>query len=239
MKRKFTPTIPILFTIFAVGLAACRSAAPLFSESIAMKTQERIREEMLENSPHYSWQTFDLLGSSAAMFVLRSTRGVPSSAMEKIESSVTSDLNRARLFHTIKTPPETRNLLSQNKLLNRKKALYLDSLTAVAISDKDIANPMGRYLGVDSFIVFQIDGWPCSECILKDTIRMKIRVVHASSGDIIWTGIGQLHIVTEGSEAIDVSALHLAEGLMEKFRVRFRKKWHKLRDIRLAALANQ
>ena len=237
MKTLPKPFIAILAAILAMNAAACRSTAPNFSESIAEKSQARIKARKYKENPNHNWQTFDLLSSSIAVFLLRTSKEIPNSIMEKIESLVVSGLHEGQLFDTILTPRETRTRFSDNKILAQKKSIYLDSLSTIAISDKDISHPMGRYLEVDSFFIFQIDNWPCPDCILKDRIRMKIRLIDAISGDIVWTGIDELHSVTDRSEDTYRLAIILAEDLIENFHLRFKRKWHQKRYTHLATLA--
>lgn len=238
MKTVPKSLVFLLVVMLAVGTGACRSAAPSFSESIAAKSQERIRTEKLKDNPDRDWQTFDLLGPSVAVFLLRAAKGVPDPVLEKVESTVVAMLKQGRLFETLQTPGEIRNRLSDNRILDQKRSVYLDSLSTIAISDKDISNPLGRHLEAANFFVFQIDNWPCPECFPKDRIRMKIRLVEAVSGDIVWTGIDEIDYSAEREEEAERLAVLLAEDLMDRFRIRFKRKWHKIRYSNLAALAD-
>ena len=239
MKPVFTILPTVICGVILLISSACQSVRLEYSGTIVGKMQNKIKENIYKQNPNHDWQTFDLLGQSLAIFLLINADGVPNKIMPHIESAVIKSLNDGNLFQPIVSPSETLTRLKTDAVLNQRRSVYLDSLSAIAISDKDIAIPMGQYLGVENFFIFQIDNWPCEQCILKDRIRLKARLINAITSDIVWTGIYELSVIREKPEDFKDLAVFLTKELMSKFHIQFKKKWHKKRFHQLAALATK
>jgi len=85
---------------------------------------------------------------------------------------------------------------------------------------------MGKFLKVDQFFLLQLDQWPCPDCEVQWGLRLKGRLVDASSGDILWTGIIERVMYEEEAERAEELALEMAQELTQSFFFRFRPKWH-------------
>jgi hypothetical protein len=175
-------------------------------------------------------ESIDLLGNSAAVFSFFGTNSLPLTSAEKLHQTVINKILDLEFYSTILDDKDLSQLLEKNSKLAQAKEIYLDSLTVVSVSDKDISNPLGRYLSVDNFLVFQLDRWPCPTCEDDKGIRMKLRLVDAESSYIIWTGIVEKRKLDDEEAAnVEAVALQMAEQLADNFNNRFKKKWHRKR----------
>ncbi len=211
------------------------SGSGTFTDTIAEHSRKAILEERkLEEIKTYP-EAIDLIGNSAAIFSIFGTKAVPLQSAEKLHKAMITKVQGMALYNTILSDEKLNALLEKNPRIAQGKEIYLDSLTVVSVSDKDLSNPLGHYLDVDNFLVFQLDRWPCLTCRDDKGLRMKLRLVDAKSSHIIWTGIAEKRILDEEEAAdIEALALNLAEKLADNFNNRFKKKWHRKRFENLA-----
>ncbi len=210
----------------------------VFSESISIHSKEALLEkrkiEDTKNDPEYA----DLLGNSTAVFSMVLSPEVPVNINNKLKNDVNQKIQEMQLFGSILAQRELNNLLQKNNRLNQAKEIYLDSLATVSVSNKDISNPLGKHLKTENFLVFQLDQWPCAHCSRKQEMRMKLRLVDAETGFIVWTGIGEAkNLTNQELEDIEGTAGKLADDLIGRFYNCFKKKWHKKRFSNLAKLS--
>ncbi len=193
-----------------------------------------MKDRKIEDQKTYP-EARDLLGKSAVMFSVFATQSLPLKSAESLHAAVGKKLQNIAFYSKVVSDEELNELLLKNSRLAQAKEIYLDSLTVVAVSDKDISNPLGNYLNVDNFLVFQLDQWPCQGCTNNKGIRMKLRLVDAKSSYIIWTGIAEKRKLNEEESAnLEATAVDLAEELADHFNNRFKKKWHHKRFSNLA-----
>lgn len=227
--------LSIISVFLIVLLTIGCSGSGTFTDTIAEHSRTAILEERkIEETKAYP-EAIDLLGNSAAVFSFFGTKSIPLQSAEKLHKAVISRIEGLTFYQSILSDEQLNAMLEKNPGMAQGKEIYLDSLTVVSVSDKDLSNPLGRYLNVDNFLVFQLDRWPCLTCKDDNGIRMKLRLVDAKSSHIIWTGIAEKRKL-DGEEAANVEALalNLAEQLADNFNNRFKKKWHRKRFENLA-----
>ena len=185
-----------------------------------------------------NFQSTDLLGNSVALFsVINNTAKIPKDAQIELKNYYQDNVKQAAFFDVFLDEHQVAARFAANRQIAQSNAIYLDSLTTVAVSDKDISNPLGKFLNTDNFLILQIDHWPCITCSNEDLMRMKLRLVDAPSGYIIWTAIVERNNLTEEerSNLIDISKA-LCKELTDTFHHRFKQKWHRKRFKSLALL---
>lgn len=169
----------------------------------------------------------DLLGESTAVFAVYTTDSIPMRSAEVLYDKISSRVNDSRLFSSVLLPHKVHEKLQLNSELAQVKEVYIETLTTVSVSDKDISNPLGAYLNVTNFIVFMVDKWPCFDCAETGNLRMKLQLVDTQTGLIIWTAIAeQSNLKPEELEMIEEVANRLASRLTDSLYDTFKKKWH-------------
>lgn len=210
-------------------LASCSSRGKI-SDTISEYSRNALIEEMQQKQKKTYPELIDLLGESAVLFSIVNDESTPQDIAGNLHQRLGNSLAQKQLFSEWLDDIELNDRLSQNSRLAQAKDIYLDSLTVVSVSDKDISNPLGRYLGVTNLFVFQIDKWPCVDCAPPRGLRMKLRVVDAASSYIVWTGIAEKkEFKPREASQVDTIILSLAEDLIDRFFHRFKKKWHRKR----------
>jgi hypothetical protein len=224
-----------LLLIIVTLLASCSSTETTISETIPEYSRDAILEfRKIENNKAFP-ETADLLGKSVAVFSIVLTPDAPQHVVESLHQNLLEKIDDAGLYPALLSDQRLTALLSQNPKLLQAKEIYLDSLTIVSVSDKDISNPLGKTLETENFLVFQLDLWPCADCKQNNTLRMKLRLVDSETSFIIWTGIAEMQkIELKELNDIDAIALKLAEDLLEEFNLCFSQKWHRKRFDNLA-----
>jgi len=216
--------------LLALGLTLALSSCSLTvtSESFAGKAKERL-EKKIEAQGKTHIQNRYLLNPAVTVFFLGTAKGVPNESASKITSRFEKGLGELGLFETLTGPQYSSVKLIDNRALKIRSEIYFDSLGAVAVSDRDIANPLGRFLGVGNFLVGQVSLWPCAGCDNQSFIRVKLRLVDVESGDILWTASAERELFGFELAEVEPIALELADNLVEIFHDRFRTKWHRAR----------
>ncbi|MBU2511868.1 hypothetical protein KJ966_11055 [bacterium] len=206
-----------------------------FSESLPEYNKEGIlKNKNLEKTKTHP-ELKDLIGSSVTVFSVFIDPTIPADSATYLHQRITDNIRNTPLYSNSLTDDELNLLLKQNPQLTQAKDVYIDSLATVSVSDKDISNPLGNYLKVDNFLVFQLDQWPCFNCNQDKKIRMKLKLVDAKTGYVVWTGIAENRKISK-KESEDIMGLvdELSDQLTEDFFNRFKKKWHRKRYDRLS-----
>ena len=235
MRFGFSPGVFLVLILF---LSSCSGSETNFSEAIPEYSRDAIYEfrKIEEKNPFP--EAVDLLGKSAAVFSVVIASDAPRDLVTLMHQQLIEKLSNTGMYPRLLNDEELNGLLSKNPQLTQFKELYLDSLTVVSVSDKDISNPLGRYLNSENLIVFQLDRWPCLDCNSEKSIRMKLRLVDAETSLIIWTGIIEKKgLKTEEMENLEKIATDLASELTQQFYTCFMKKWHRKRFDNLTQAA--
>ncbi|MDH5559360.1 MAG: hypothetical protein OEY59_00730 [Deltaproteobacteria bacterium] len=230
MSKQFT--VLILFCAFMVS---CQSLSQNLNESISNSGIERLKlEYQIQKAPSLSHEFNELLHQNVAVFSVITAREIPSNLSDELIDIVRQRINQTGFFSKLIGDETIREFFSGNQEANHLKDNYLDSLVTVSVSDKDIINPLGKELQFGNLVVLHMDLWPCPTCKTNDLIRIKVRVVDADSGIIIWTGINEQVINFKEELDLPLISKNLTKGLMTAFYHRFKKKWHKKRYVHLA-----
>ncbi|MCP4750090.1 MAG: hypothetical protein GY866_04310 [Proteobacteria bacterium] len=201
---------------------------------------DHLRERQEKENGKQDFATIDLLGDSVAVFLVFNSKDIPDRISQQLQSDIDQTISKMRFFDKLLSSDQLEDLFQGDRRVVHSKDIYLDSLLKVAVSDKDISNPLGKYLGVDDLLVFQVDRWPCRDCDTDTGMRMKLRIVDADTGYIIWTGTNEKSALLDGEfDDLDGVARKLANDLWDSFHHRFRQKWHRKRFNNLALLANK
>jgi hypothetical protein len=85
---------------------------------------------------------------------------IPAETAETLHRLIGQKLENSGLYSKVLSDDSLNALLTQKSDLTQAKDIYLDTLAVVLASDKDISNPLGNYLQVKNFLIFQVDRWP-------------------------------------------------------------------------------
>ncbi len=227
--------ILILLICPVFTIISCQSNTLYLAESLSKEGVEILNEQNAETKDLTFGENRNILGKTVAIFYYASDPGVPADIAKNLKSTLLKKIEAAHFFSQVMPGVEKLSRRGDNRILNQKLDTYLESLAVVSVSNKDISNPLGRYLACDDFLVLQIDRWPCEICSNKTTMRMKLRLVNAKTGLIYWTSIGSISDIDfENLEVPTSLALLLSNSLIENFIHSFKRKWHKLRFHNLA-----
>jgi len=216
----------LLFFAFLIGLAGC--SATVTSELVPKKTAtyfESFRGFNIDS------QNFDYLSTEAAIWVTSASGLVDTTQRSQLGQGFQAALGKAGFFPVFLNDIDISDRLAENRVIRKKTETFLDTLNSVTVSDKDLANPVGAFLGVNDFLVFHVAHWPCPSCEKQQKVRIKVRLVDASTGLIVWTATAQRDTYQEDNP-MEV-AQELSEELSKMFQQRFELKWHKLRYLNL------
>ena len=216
--------------------SSCQSSSYSSSETLVNRSVKILREKASPAKNIHRNESIILLGTSAAAFFVNLTEAIPDQLTLDLSAVLNQRLEQMTLFQSVQNTDDLNNYFKQNRSLNQLKTIYLDSLTRVSVSNKDISNRMGKHLKVANLVVLQIDRWPCEECKAPFQTRLKLRVVDAPSGMIIWTGISEI----KSDELTDITpekVIALSEEILDAFEFRFKRKWHRIRFQNLSLLA--
>lgn len=219
-----------LLLMVTIGFASCSSNTAILSDSVS----EQSKASLFENQEIYKIkehpELLDLLGKSVAVFSVFSDKKTPTETAQELHSLVLAKIEEKPVFPSVLDDKSLNSLLTQNKVLAQKKEIYLDSLTAVSVSDRDISNPLGAHLDVENFLVYQLDQWPIQSGDAPAGFRMKLRVVDAKTGLIIWTAIAESRKLSAEEISDPAAAVKAVAGqLTDNFYNVFKKKWHRKR----------
>ncbi|MBT7888907.1 MAG: hypothetical protein HN580_07800 [Deltaproteobacteria bacterium] len=217
-------------------LSSCQTPSYSLSETLVSRSAKTLRENASPAENIHRDETIIILGNSAAVFFVDLAENTPDQLSHDLSDILNRRLEQMMFFNSVQKTDDLDLLFKKNRSLNQLKDLYLDSLSRVSVSNKDISNRMGKYLKVANLVVLQIDRWPCQECKAPYQSRIKLRVIDAPSGLIIWTGINEI----ASDNAADITppnVLALSEEILDSFQHRFKRKWHRIRYQNLSLLA--
>ncbi len=171
-------------------------------------------------------------------FFLIKLEQVSEELKSQIITQFTENIQNTGLFSKQITEEAARDIVGREGALNQKLEIYLDSLSMIAVSDRDIITPLGKKMGVDQVFVVQFDQWPCLDCEDEPTMRLKIRLVDVERGLVFWTGIAEREFDEEDFERAEEISLEMMGELTEEFFNKYRPKWHYNRFQGLKRLRN-
>lgn len=225
----------ILFLIFVL-LSSCQSSSSSLSETVVSHSAKIIRANSNPTDNIHRDETIILLGDSAAIFFTSLADDFPKQLSYDLADHLNQRLEQMVMFHSIQKTDTLDLFFKKNRSLNQLKNTYLESLARVSVSNKDISNRLGKRLNVKNFVALQVDRWPCPECQAPFQIKIKLRLIDAAAGYIIWTGINEISL-DNSAEITLQQATVLLDELLDTFQYRFKRKWHRLRFQNLSLLA--
>jgi len=227
--------LPILLLL---SVASCQYSSTFTSAQLTDQAVEYLMENKNPGSSDFNFQSADLLSDSVALFIVINTPNIPSQEADLLQNHYQDQIKESALFEAFLDRNQLESRFKSNRQLDQSKEIYLDSLTTVAVSDKDISNPLGKYLQAGNFLILQVDKWPCTDCLEKKEMRLKLRLVDSLSGYIVWTGIAEKNSLTEEETGnLLVTSQAICDELIDIFYHRFSEKWHRKRFKNLALLA--
>ncbi len=206
-------------------LTSCSSVA--LDEVSNLMVREKLRDKL--NLSNRAFENYMLLQKRLGVFILIKPSHAPSSLTAPLAQAISTRLAQHHLFPSVMDDSNFKARLAQNPKLKQKAEIYFDTLSFVAVSDRDLSNAIGKALKLDQFFLIQLDQWPAQNTSKNQPIRFKARLVDAYRGDILWTGIAEEPLDPEEFQQAKEHALKLVERLTEKLQLRFRRKWHRLR----------
>ncbi|MCP4295116.1 MAG: hypothetical protein GY786_05880 [Proteobacteria bacterium] len=205
-------------------LTSCETI--VVSEAISKGYLDK-QEQAIEQKGNKVFEYHDLLGKKVAFLsYVKEEKAISKDLLEEIKGKVFQRGTETEFFNSYISEVEVRQRLKNDQIIRQASQIYLDSLVTVAVSDKDLSSIIGDYLEVDSFLVFQVDLWPCSSCVSKDIMSIKLRLVESENGSIVWTGISQKSEVPQEEKELELTLHGLTDEVLDLFYNRFKSKWH-------------
>ena len=222
------------------SITSCTTTEINYTESISETSVEAILIQKADILNDRYPERIDLIGKSTSIFTIIVSKDIPANISKMLQDITIEKIQETRFYDVVLSGDTLKAKLEQNNNLNQLKDVYLDSLGIVSVSDKDISNPLGTFLEVDSFLVLQLDQWPCLNCADQRGIGLKLRLVDTKSGLVIWTGIMEANeLEPEASNNLEKLTTELVSELVNQFYNYFKKKWHRKRYDNLAELSRQ
>jgi len=177
-------------------------------------------------------QNVDYLGTEAAMWVTSAPNGPSRTEKDSLGALFQESIGKAGFFPVLLTEENIAERFADDRLMRQKADQFIETLNSVTVSDKDLSNPVGKFLSVNDLLVYHIAYWPCGACEGQQKVRIKVRLIDAESGLIVWTATAQQDTEPE-DDSVEL-AKELTLALAEMFDGRFQPKWHKQRFINLS-----
>ncbi len=225
----------VLVLLFSVT-SSCQSSSHSLSETLVNRSVQTLRENATPSGNIHRDETIILLGNSAAAFFVNLAEDTPDQLSVDLSAVLNQRLEQMTFYQSLQNTDDLNTFFRQNRALNQLKDIYLDSLARVSVSNKDISNRMGKHLKVANLVVLQIDRWPCQGCKAPFQTRIKLRVIDAPSGMIIWTGFNEISS-DDSTDITPEKVIALSEEILDTFKLRFKRKWHRIRHQNLSMLA--
>jgi len=239
LARRLRKLSVYLVTGVTLGMTGCQTNVVSISESMSQQSETIIRERSRSDRPSSAeTENFELLGKSVALFLVNGTTAVPDDFLRVLDSRFRQKISESALYPTVAELAEQEAVFSRLRQLNQTKNLYLETLTQVSVSNKDLSSQIGKTLQVDNLLVLQIDRWPGPQREIGSYLSMKIRLVETATGLIIWNSSGEINLVKPlQPEDLIRTANDLSDQLLNAFYHCFKQKWHKKRYSQLRLMS--
>ena len=95
---------------------------------------------------------------------------------------------KKKWFKAVTKPEQLTALTEKDEALKKTLADYLEKLRTVSFSDPELSRKIGEALGVQAFIVGQVDMWHYTEEGEKKLAKvgMELRMIQAETGKTVW-----------------------------------------------------
>ncbi|MBF0276663.1 MAG: hypothetical protein HQM13_02670 [SAR324 cluster bacterium] len=175
--------------------------------------------------------TSPFVNKNAALLVSKPTASIKPQLVRAITEKVEKRLAKFPSFSKLLLSSEVDSFLNQRIELKYKTVQYVATFVLTGVSDKDISTQLGKELGADQLLILDFSQYPCSNCESGVQLAVKLHLLEAASGDLLWRGrvhteLDQEEVEKEEFERIVIES---TEMILDDFVRTFRIPWHYLR----------
>ena len=209
----------LLTTLF---LVSCGSVSQITETSSIREEAAYIEAHDLDHSSFYNQL---MIKPTWTYFFIMKPDNVSKDFEKELEQRFVNNVTGSMIYTNTVSEADARAIIGTEGAENQRLEIYLDSLTMIAVSDRDIITPMGKKMGVDQVFVIQFDQWPCATCEEKTVMRLKARVVDVERGLVFWTGIAEKEFEQDDYEYAEEISLQMVDELTGTFFHKYKLKW--------------
>ncbi len=120
--------------------------------------------------------------------VLSVSAGAFPEAQGKVEGILARALAKKKWLKKVIQPEQLAAAVEKDPALKKDIADYLEKLRTVSFSDPDISKRIGDALGIQTFMVGQVELWHYAEVGDKKqaTVAFELKLVNTDTGKILW-----------------------------------------------------
>lgn len=182
----------------------------------------------------------EFTGKSVAVFDVR-PRKFPRDSFNQITVlRYETELDGFASIERLLKNEQVKSKLINQPQLNQEFYLYVDTFGVTAISDKDIAFRLAKYLDVEQFLFIQLDQYACIEkCDSGKQMTLWVTLLDVPTYQVVWRGRVNEHVKQDETEEEQVveTAKQWSDSMLEEFMADFIVPWHLKRFRNLEALA--
>lgn len=147
-------------------------------------------------------------------------------------SQVQERLSQRKEFRVLLTPQQQQQHLKASPGLRTDLRLYRTTLILTGISDRALANRLVPGLGVEQFLVFQVEVYPCTEqCQGPEQLLVRFILREPTSGEVVLRTRKNIQLEADDLEieALKSEIIDLVDEVLSSFEDAYVVPWHQWR----------
>jgi len=171
-----------------------------------------------------------------ALFIHSRPLQLDAEAWETLVSQVQVQLSQHKAFRVLLTPEQQQQRLKASPGLRTDLRLYRTTLILTGISDRALANRLMPRLGVEQFLVFQVEVYPCTKaCKGPEQLLVRFILREPTSDKVVLRTRKNIQL---GSDALETEVLKseittLVDEVLSTFEDAYVVPWHQWRHEHL------
>jgi len=153
-------------------------------------------------------------------------------AWETLVSQVQERLAQRKEFRVLLTPEQQQQRIKDSPQLRTDLRLYRTTLTLTGISDRTLANRLMSGLGVEQFLIFQVEVYPCTkECKGPEQLLARFILRKPNSNAVVLRTRKNIQLSSSDleAEALPGEITDLVDEVLAVFEEAYVVPWHQWR----------
>ena len=153
-------------------------------------------------------------------------------AWETLVTQVQDRLSQRREFGILLTPEQQQQRLKASPELRTDLRLYRTTLILTGVSDRALANRLMPGLGVEQFLVFQVEVYPCTkECKGPEQLLARFLLREPPSNEVVVRTRKNIQLGSDDleAEALESEISALVDEVLSTFEDAYVVPWHQWR----------
>ena len=167
-----------------------------------------------------------------ALFIHSRPLQLDAEAWETLVSQVQVQLSQHKAFRVLLTPEQQQQRIKDSPQLRTDLRLYRTTLTLTGISDRTLANRLMSGLGVEQFLIFQVEVYPCTkECKGPEQLLARFILRKPNSNAVVLRTRKNIQLSSSDleAEALPGEITDLVDEVLVVFEEAYVVPWHQWR----------